>query len=134
MEKEFEEYKKNKEKLLKEKLILTQKIQFFGERYSNATLSKIELDSSSINRILAWLKNPKNILVVLGGVGIGKTELCAAMFDWVIQKTGIEFVRYWSERKLFETLRKDIADGKGEYTENLRSKTDHYFVFLDDVR
>lgn len=108
------------------------KSRLFGPRFIRATLSGILLNQSDTGKIMDWLKAPKNMLVMLGNPGIGKTEICAAIYDWIAHKSN-ESVRYWSERKLFESLRTDIADGRGEHIQNLRSKTDDVLVFLDDL-
>lgn len=91
----------------------------------------MRLDPKEIDLIAKWLNNPKNFLVVIGSPGAGKTYLCAAIFDWMMDKTNS--IRYWNERQLLRALRDGIDSGHGDYLKDLKLKSDDEFFILDDI-
>jgi DNA replication protein DnaC len=76
------------------------------------------------------MKNPRHILLYMGGFGIGKSSLCAALVPWALST----FVnsRFWTEKLLLERLRNKISDGGGDYMKELSYMIDDQFVIYDD--
>jgi DNA replication protein DnaC len=79
-----------------------------------------------------WLKSGQNMLVLLGPPGVGKTYICAALYNYISVKPYVT-CRYWKEADLFSRIRKDMMAYEGDYSENLTFLTDHDFLILDDL-
>lgn len=77
------------------------------------------------------MNSPKHMLVYLGNPGIGKTYLCAAMFQFALED--FQSFRYHTERDLMKRIRETIQSGQGDYLKELKYLTDDPLVFLDDV-
>jgi DNA replication protein DnaC len=76
------------------------------------------------------MKTPKNMLVFLGGFGIGKTTFCASLVPWAL--ANFRTCRFWTENLLLKRLRDVIADGSGDYMTALKYLLDDDFVIYDD--
>src|SRR5208282_5281575 len=73
-----------------------------GNRYKFASLSKWQGDSSKHQDICRWLQNPKNMLVFVGVPKAGKTWLCAAIGNYLLE--GKKNVRYLNVRKFIDEV------------------------------
>lgn len=78
-----------------------------------------------------FMNAKKHFLVFCGNPGLGKTHLCACLFEYVI--SSFNSFRYWTEYELFKRLRNKISDGRGDYIEELKYLLDDDFIFLDDI-
>ena len=77
------------------------------------------------------MKNPKNFLVYCGNPGIGKTYLCAALFEWAMKK--FKSFRYWNESELLKRVRSSMDNYQGDYLESLKLFLDDDLVMIDDI-
>lgn len=68
----------------------------------------------------------------MGGFGIGKTSLCAALVPWALP-TFKGSCRFWTENLLLTRLRSCIADGTGDYHGELKDVLNETFVIYDDL-
>jgi DNA replication protein DnaC len=97
-----------------------------------ATFSKLEGREEDLRRLKNWVDKPKNICLIMGSPGVGKTFICAALLDWLCLK--VPSIRYWNERKFFERLRSYIgSNSNGDYNKELAYLADDYFLILDDL-
>lgn len=84
------------------------------------------------NLMKNWLSNPKDILLMIGSPGTGKTTFCSAVIDWMFGK--VPSIRYWNERDIYERLRAMIGSSQGgDYIKELSYILDDYLVIIDDM-
>lgn len=76
------------------------------------------------------MKNRKNMLIYCGGVGIGKTYLCAAMMAHALEH--FQTSRAWDMNDLLGKIRSTM-DSSGDYLENMKYFIDDDFVIIDDL-
>lgn len=105
----------------------------FGDnsRYTNASIAKIECTEKVQNTLYNWLKSPKGFLVLYGKPGKGKTYFCAAAFEMLVERYGLDF-RYWKEMDFLERLREYVSEGKN-YSSELKYMLDYKFMIFDDL-
>lgn len=77
------------------------------------------------------MKSPKNILLISGCPGIGKTYICAALTEWMLET--FPTYRYHREEDLLKRLRTLIQQEEGDYSREIELLCDDDFVILDDV-
>jgi DNA replication protein DnaC len=77
-----------------------------------------------------WLKGKKHFLVLMGRVGCGKTYLCSAVIDWMVDKT--DDIYFMREGALLERVKAGFAQ-EWDWRVQLKYITDHYFFLLDDM-
>lgn len=68
-------------------------------------------------------------MVFLGNPGIGKTHLCAALFNYIRHFNK----RYWSEGDLIRAIVGDHNTYGGDYFDHLMYKIDYHFLIIDDI-
>lgn len=102
----------------------------FGNKYSDAHLSKIELPPQEMERVLHWVKNPKNFLVFCGTPGVGKTYLCAALCKEYLDLK--KPIYYLSERQFFNRLR-SVIQKDWDYEYEIKKISEYPFVMIDDI-
>lgn len=72
------------------------------------------------------------MLVYLGNCGIGKTFVCAALWEWA--KYIFSSVRYWKESDIQSRLRRSITEFKsGDYHDVLEGLIDDEFLLIDEI-
>ena len=96
-----------------------------------ASLAKIEFSDSNIAKLNAYLDKPKNFLVFCGSPGIGKTYFLAALYPWAYKK--FNSIRVWKENDLYQKLREQISENKGDYLKELSYMIDDQLVMVDDL-
>lgn len=101
-----------------------------GTRYRNATLSGWIASEQDKSSIVNWMRNPKNILCLLGIPGTGKTYFCAAVANWFIQQKKEIF--YVNIRRFFESIQKAIASNGSQY-EEIRRFSERPILIIDDL-
>ncbi len=70
--------------------------------------------------------------MIIGPVGTGKTYLCSALVDAMLDK--VNSFRAHRERDIFSRLRMGIEDkSKGDYLGHLHALLDDHFCIIDDV-
>jgi len=79
-------------------------------------------------KLLEWIRAPKNFLIVLGNVGCGKTYFCSALLAYFLNKITSE-ARGFTEKKLFSLLR---DNNKANYSTTLENLIDNEVVIFDD--
>lgn len=82
--------------------------------------------------LVSWVESPRNFLVILGAPGMGKTYLCAALYDWFRSKYSSS-IRYYNERQLLREVRNSIEESKGDYLTTLKYKCDDQVFLFDDL-
>lgn len=103
---------------------------FKGSRYEKACLSKVCFDAVVMEKIVSWLKSPKDILFLFSKPGRGKTYLTAALVNYFTFKKIPCY--YISEKDLIEKLGNFIHDGKNALGE-LDLLCENEFFILDDI-
>lgn len=83
-----------------------------------------------IETLHGWVKDPKNIMVVLGAPGCGKTHLCAALIEVLADR--VENLRYFNERQFFREIRSSFAH-EGDYLTKIGEILSNDLFILDDV-
>ncbi len=122
---------KHEDRKKRELIITDLKRRVFGNRYAESTLHSISLSNDETTRILKFLKEGKYFLVYCGNAGIGKTTLCAALFDWAFWNVGS--FRYWHESELLKRVRSSMEETKGDYLQALKYLIDDDFLIIDDI-
>lgn len=82
-------------------------------------------------KIIDWIREDKNFLVLLGPPGVGKTYFCSAILSWIYGK--VPTFRYWHEREFFTRIRGVIRDDSGEYSKEVENMLDDHFIMYDDL-
>lgn len=77
------------------------------------------------------MKDPKHMLIWLGGTGTSKTFFSASLGEWILKK--FQFNRVHKEEDLQKRLRAFISEGYGDYIAELKYLIDDDIVILDDV-
>jgi len=110
--------------------------KLFGEPYRGASLAKFKCDAFEKGtdvKILNWLNKKSGFLMFLGGPGIGKTYLCAAILDWIYEENYPKFsVRYRDESQFFGELKDGMSKGWSD-TKHVEYISDDFFYMFDDV-
>lgn len=115
-----------------EKQVLAVKNRIYKDRFNDACLSKINLESHYQNALNNFIKNPKNMLIYIGNPGIGKTFFCASLTEWAMNT--FYFFRYHREQDLFSILRNNMKNfNGGDYSVLLEKLIDDDLVILDDI-
>lgn len=116
----------------------------FGEEYRNASLSKLLLNREDIDNINKWLTHGRHIFFFGGNPGIGKTYLCAAIYNWLNDKVNYHrqrkednlsytyYTRSFNQASLMDFLRTGISSGLSHSSELERICDTPYFL-LDDL-
>lgn len=82
------------------------------------------------DKVIDFLTDPKNFLVLLGDPGCGKTYFCAALMDWATQNFRFPTIKRLTESDLFEKLREVEA---WDFAGRLRSLMDADLFIYDDL-
>jgi DNA replication protein DnaC len=102
-------------------------------RFWGASLSHLRFSDEINSKISKWIKKPKNMLVLQGRPGVGKTYLCAALVAYFMNNpTGIQHLRYYDEASLFSKLREAIAQNR-EFHRELEYALDYDCVIFNDM-
>lgn len=83
-----------------------------------------------MQKIIAYLKDPKNFLIIIGEPGTSKTYFCAALAHWILSTFNTH--RYWLEEKLLERLQEGFDSNEGS-PKALKYLIDDHLIILDDV-
>jgi DNA replication protein DnaC len=106
------------------------KTSMFGQRYAGSTMANTVLNPEHSQKVLDWLKECKNFLLLMGKPGCGKTYVCSAIMDYCYGK--VSDVYAMREGELFERLRRTM-DLKGDYRQEIEYQLDHGLFILDDI-
>jgi DNA replication protein DnaC len=115
--------------------IITEKqihdIQFrtFGRRFADSNISRVKIPRGFDEKLIEWVKAPKNFLVVIGSVGSGKTYLCSALLRHFISNKGCS-IRGYNEKKFFSLIR---SSGSSDYSKVVSNLIDNDIVIFDDL-
>lgn len=101
-----------------------------GSKYNNACLSRWLAPDEIKNAISQWLRNPKNMLVMLGIPDSGKTYFCVALANFFIGAK--KNVRYMNTRRFFEEIQKNIQANQSQY-EAIRKIAAVDILIFDDL-
>lgn len=101
-----------------------------GSRFEKANLSDWIASDSLRERIISWLRCPKNFLIHQGNTGCGKTYFAAAMLNYLWDRK--EEVFYTQIRRLIQSVQDTIQNGKGQY-EILQKFAHKKILIIDDL-
>lgn len=101
-----------------------------GSKYYNACLSKWRADNGHKELISRWISKPKNMLVLLGEPGTGKTYFCCAVANYFMELKKEVF--YINMRRFIDRLYKSIAD-KGNQFDAIQKITSKEILIFDDL-
>lgn len=77
---------------------------------------------------------PKHNLVLIGPPGTGKTYICSALIDVMLDYTlDPRSFRVYKEINLLSKLRSKISDGCGDYDAYLKELVDDRMIIIDDL-
>lgn len=103
----------------------------FGERYVGASLSRCDVGNGEIStKIVNYMRNKRNFLLLSGPAGCGKTYIVAAMMEWILGS--FSHFRIWKEYDLLKRLREGIEKG-WEPSDQLQYLTDDDLIVVDDL-
>jgi len=98
--------------------------------YQNAHLANIDLPEKYAQMVVDWYKSKKNTLFYSGNAGIGKTYLCYAIYQKIVEDKMP--VRFFPERKFLNTLRETIQKG-WDYEYEIERLCDVQWLIIDDL-
>lgn len=101
-----------------------------GSRYVNACLSKWSANHEYSKLVSDWIKNPIDMLVLIGKPNTGKTYFCAALANFLM-KEKMTF-RYFNPRRFIEEIQKSINNNESQYSAISRIASCD-FLILDDL-
>lgn len=101
-----------------------------GRRYADACLSQFRSDSALQDQVRSFMEKKRNIMLLMGGPGTGKTYLCAALLPWAAKT--FPSVRYYNESNLLIKLRKAI-EREGDPFLEIQHLLDDHFIIVDDI-
>jgi len=102
----------------------------FGKRYTSASMARIHFPVDVLEKIMKWCKSNKNMLIILGAPGTGKTYFCAALTMWSLNCH--ESRRYCNETKFLAYLREAIDKGH-DFVHRLKEIIDNELFIFDDL-
>jgi len=109
--------------------------ELMGVRYAGVTLATMnDLSDFHTYSIIKWCKDPKNILLVYGAHGTGKTHLSAAIYHHIFENCP-KFrneMRYFHEDDLLRRLR-SVIETNGDFGKELEYLMDYKLLILDDL-
>jgi len=86
----------------------------------------------SVEKIIGWINNPTNFLIITGPAGVGKTFFCSALVDKFYGR--VQHMRAYDDRDLFSKVRNFIASNEsGDYLDAMKQYVDDYLIILDDL-
>lgn len=108
-----EEYSKRLEKNSKGRPLTGAEKFRMGTAYISATLAKWIASQNEQQKVSDWMKNSSPFLVALGGTGVGKTYMSAAILNYYFDKK--EEIFYTTHRRFIEELHQGIQEGKSQH-------------------
>lgn len=81
-------------------------------------------------KIVNYMRNKRNFLLLSGPAGCGKTYIVAAMMEWILGS--FSHFRIWKEYDLLKRLREGIEKG-WEPSDQLQYLTDDDLIVVDDL-
>lgn len=100
-----------------------------GSRYRNASLTKWMATNDQKKQVADWLSNPRNMLVLSGDPGVGKTYFCVALANRFIEKE--KEVHYINAHRFIELVGKCISNDKSQY-DAINTVAKRPILILDD--
>lgn len=101
-----------------------------GSRYLNACLTKCNANPTASKHISQWLKDAKNMAVLVGPTNTGKTYFCMAFANYFLdQKRSVNYVMY---RRFFEDIQKTIQKNENQYSV-IEKLSECEILIIDDV-
>ena len=93
-------------------------------------MARIHFPVDVLEKIMKWCKSNKNMLIILGAPGTGKTYFCAALTMWSLNCH--ESRRYCNETKFLAYLREAIDKGH-DFVHRLKEIIDNELFIFDDL-
>ncbi len=101
-----------------------------GSRYVNASLVKCNANPEINQEISNWIKDAKNMCVIVGPTNTGKTYFSLAIANYFLdQKRNVKYIMY---RRLFEDIQKAIQKNENQYS-IIEKLSEAEILILDDV-
>lgn len=120
---------KNSEQIRKEKD--SAELFSLGTRYAGASLIKWMASEHNKTKVINWMKNLENFLVLVGTPGTGKTYFCAALGNYLLDQK--KEVRYTHTRDFLGAVKKTFDDPGKNPLEYIRALSQLPILILDDV-
>lgn len=98
--------------------------------YAQACISKLEFTPKMSEIICNWVKNPKDMMLLLGVPGTGKTYFCAALYHYFVSQK--KHVQILNEMDFLNNLKENISRGWSEYYE-ISKLADQQILIFDDM-
>lgn len=101
-----------------------------GSRYLNACLTKCDANPVISQQISKWIKNAKNMAVIVGPTNTGKTYFCMAFANYFLdQRVNVKYIMY---RRFFEDIQKAIQKNENQYY-IIEKLSEAEILIIDDV-
>ncbi len=101
-----------------------------GNRYFNANLAKWSAHPEHHKAISNWIKNPQNMLIMLGTPGTGKTYFSMAVSNYFMENE--QNVYYTNSRRFLQDIQNGIGQSKSQY-ETIQQIASYDILILDDL-
>lgn len=98
--------------------------------YQKAHLASTDLPEKYAKIVFDWYMGGKNTLFYSGNAGIGKTYLCYALYQKILEDK--MNVRFYKERDFFNALRSIIQAGH-DYEYEVNRLCDVHWFIIDDL-
>lgn len=86
-----------------------------GTRYFNACLANWMADEFVKKQVSEWLRNPHDMIILLGAPETGKTYFCMALANYLFDQK--KEVKYYDARRIFERVQEAIKKDHNQYAE-----------------
>lgn len=114
----------------------------FKEEYRNALISDNHLNQDNNRKIIEWMKDPKNILLIMGPPGTGKTTLLAGIINHLIDKKKfsgdskdglVRGYRLYDENHFMAEMKKCISLVDYDPDSRIQKICEYKYFFYDDL-
>lgn len=85
-----------------------------GSLFKHASLSRLNLSPETHKNLSKWVQSKSKFLTIMGNPGTGKTYICAAVLNFLIENKQECF--YITQRRMMSYIQQGIAENKHQYT------------------
>lgn len=112
--------------------------QFIGDRYREASLSKLNLTTEEQNQIYQWMKSKSGFLIYEGSVGVGKTYTMIAIAKFLFDSQIKRGIRYpsifcYPEYAIYKKISSSWSNPSKSEEDEKRILTETKILFIDDL-
>ncbi len=95
-----------------------------------ATIEGVRFGNEESEKILGWIKKKKNMLIILGNPGCGKTHCIVAVTKYIVDYS--PHIRLFTEESFMKKLHYTMSCG-GDYHTELHRLCETEFLVYDDL-